>query len=305
MKNAIHRRKKKDLFPLFLNLSLIILCTLFVIPLLLIISASFTNESYLAAGGTIRLIPPEFSAEAYKTAFANTERMLRAYWVTFSQAVLGTFLSCLVAGLVAYPLSRSNFRFKKPITAMIFFTMLYSAGMIPNYLVYSKMYHITNTYWVYVLPGITGGAWNTLVYRTFFKGIPESLFESAHLDGAKELTVFFRIVVPLSKPVFASLGFMTLVGKWNNYTTSMIYIRNEELYTLQYLLQRIIEQSEFLKNLASMGLNTGNVQMTTAALPSESLRFALCVVAAGPMLVVFPFFQKYFSKGLTIGAVKG
>lgn len=98
---------------------------------------------------------------------------------------------------------------------------------------------------------------------------------------------------------------MTLVGKWNNYTTSMIYIRNEELYTLQYLLQRIIEQSEFLKNLASMGLNTGNVQMTTAALPSESLRFALCVVAAGPMLVVFPFFQKYFSKGLTIGAVKG
>lgn len=305
MKNAIHKRKKTDVFPLILNICLVILCALFVIPLLLIISASLTSESYLASGGAIKLIPPEFSSEAYKSAFANAERMFRAYWVTFSQAVLGTFLSCLVAGLIAYPLSRSNFRFKKPITAMVFFTMLYSAGMIPNYLVYSKMYGITNSYWVYILPGITGGAWNTLVYRTFFKGIPESLFESAHLDGAGELTVFFKIVVPLSKPVFASLGFMTLVGKWNNYTTSMIYIRNEELYTLQYLLQRIIEEAEFLKNLANMGINTGNVQLSTAALPNESLRFALCVVAAGPMLIVFPFFQKYFSKGLTIGAVKG
>lgn len=305
MKNTIQKRKKIDAFSVILNISLVAMCALFVIPLMLIISASLTSEGYLASGGSIKILPPEFSFEAYKSAFANTERMLRAYWVTFSQAILGTFLSCLVAGLIAYPMSRSNFRFKKPITMMVFFTMLYSAGMIPTYLVYSKMYHITNTYWVYILPGITGGAWNTLVFRTFFKGLPESLFEAAHLDGAGELKVFFKIVLPLSKPVFASLGFMSLVNRWNSYTTSMIYIRDEKLYTLQYLLQRIIEQSEFLKNLANMGINTGNVQISTASLPSESLRFALCVVAAGPMLLVFPFFQKYFSKGLTIGAVKG
>jgi len=305
MNNPIQKRKKIDAFSVILNVSLIALCALFVIPLMLIISASLTSESYLASGGAIKIIPPEFSFEAYKSAFANTERMLRAYWVTFSQAVLGTFLACLVGSLIAYPMSRSHFRFRKPITMMVFFTMLYSAGMIPNYLVYSKMYHITNSYWIYILPGITGGAWNTLVFRTFFKGLPESLFEAAHLDGAGELRVFFKIVLPLSKPVFASLGFMTLVGKWNNYTTSMIYIRDEKLYTLQYLLQRIIEQAEFLKNLANTGINTGNVQISPADLPSESLRFALCVVAAGPMLLVFPFFQKYFSKGLTIGAVKG
>lgn len=297
-------KKKVDLFNVILNLLLILLAACFVIPLLLIVSASFTSEEYLKSGGAITLFPREFSVMAYRMAFANVERMVRAYVVTFSQAAIGTLLAGIIAGMVAYPLSRTNFRFRKPITGFIFFTMLFNAGMIPTYLVYSQMYHITNTFWVYILPGITGGAWNTLVYRTFFKGIPESLFESAHLDGARELTIFYKIVVPLSKPVFASLGFMTLVQKWNSYTTSMIYIRNENLYTLQYLLQRIIEESEFLNSLKSGALDIG-ISIDTSNLPGESMRFALCIIAAGPMLVVFPFFQKYFSKGLTIGAVKG
>lgn len=144
-----------------------------------------------------------------------------------------------------------------------------------------------------------------MVYKTFFAGLPESMFESAHLDGAKELTIFSRIVVPLSKPVFASIGFMTLVGKWNDYSTSMIYIRDENLYTLQYLLQRLNNEAQFLKNLASTAAQLSNIPVDTSSLPAESLKFALCVIAAGPMLVVFPFFQKYFAKGLTIGAVKG
>lgn len=299
------KKKKIDVFNIVLHIGLILLCACFVVPLLLIISASFTSESYLNSGGAIGLFPHEFTTKAYQAAFANTERMVRAYVVTFSQAVIGTVLACVVSGMIAYPMSRTNFRFRGFVTGFVFFTMLFGASTIPTYLVYSKMYHISNTYWVYILPGISGGAWNTLVYRTFFKGIPESLFESAHLDGAPELTVFFKIVVPLSKPAFASLGFMTLVGKWNNYTTSMIYIRNEKLYTLQYLLQRIIEESEFLKNLKNLEVNMGNVSIDPNSLPGDSMRFALCVIAAGPMLLVFPFFQKYFSKGLTIGAVKG
>lgn len=181
--------------------------------------------------------------------------------------------------------------------------MLFNAGMIPNYLVFAKWYRISNTFWVYILPGITGGAWNTMVFRTFFKGLPESLFESAHLDGARELQIFFRIVLPLSTPVFASIGFMTLVGRWNDYTTSMIYIRDDNLYTLQYLLQRLMTEAQFLKNLSQTAM--GNVVLDTNNMPSETLKYALCIVAAGPMLVIFPFFQKYFSQGLTIGAVKG
>ena len=235
------KKRKKSAFNIVLHVFFILMCACFVIPLILIVSASFTSESWLTSGNGFSLIPREFTTSAYQTAFQNRARMIRAYLVTFAQAGLGTLIACVIAGMAAYPLSRSNFRFRKPVTVIIFFTMLFSAGMIPNYIVYSRYYGISNTFWVYILPGMAGGAWNTMVFRTFFKGLPESLFESAHLDGARELTVFFKIVVPLSTPVFASLGFMTLVGKWNDYTTSMIYIREENLYTLQYLLQRLME----------------------------------------------------------------
>ncbi len=297
------RKKKIKPFDIALHGFFILMCACFVIPLMLVVSASFTSEAWLTSGKGFSLFPKEFTTAAYQSAFANTERMVRAYIVTFAQAALGTVLSCIIAGMAAYPLSRSNFRFRKPVTVLIFFTMLFSAGMIPNYIVFSKYYGINNSFWVYILPGITGGAWNTMVFRTFFKGLPESLFESARLDGANELTIFFRIVTPLSTPVFASIGFMSLVTRWNNYTTSMLYIKDEDLYTLQYLLQRLMNEAAFLKNLASMEL--GSIDVSQLNAPSESLKFALCVIAAGPMLVIFPFFQKYFSQGLTIGAVKG
>ena len=297
------KKRKKSAFDIVLHVFFILMCACFVIPLILIVSASFTSESWLTSGNGFSLIPREFTTSAYQTAFQNRARMIRAYLVTFARAGLGTLIACVIAGMAAYPLSRSNFRFRKPVTVIIFFTMLFSAGMIPNYIVYSRYYGISNTFWVYILPGMAGGAWNTMVFRTFFKGLPESLFESAHLDGARELTVFFKIVVPLSTPVFASLGFMTLVGKWNDYTTSMIYIREENLYTLQYLLQRLMEEAAFLRGLSQSAM--GNVNLSIADMPNESLKFAMCVIAAGPMLVVFPFFQKYFSQGLTIGAVKG
>ena len=286
------KKRKKRAFDIVLHVFFILMCACFVIPLILLVSASFTSESWLTSGNGFSLIPREFTTSAYQTAFQNRARMIRAYLVTFAQAGLGTLIACVIAGMAAYPLSRSNFRFRKPVTVIIFFTMLFSAGMIPNYIVYSRYYGISNTFWVYILPGMAGGAWNTMVFRTFFKGLPESLFESAHLDGARELTVFFKIVVPLSTPVFASLGFMTLVGKWNDYTTSMIYIREENLYTLQYLLQRLMEEAAFLRGLSQSAM--GNVNLSIADMPNESLKFAMCVIAAGPMLVVFPFFQKYF-----------
>ncbi len=297
------KKKKIKGFDIVLHGYFIVMCACFVIPLMLVVSASFTSESWLVSGNGFSLFPKEFTLAAYKTAFANTERMVRAYFITFTQAAVGTILSCVIAGMVAYPLSRSNFRFQKPVTVLIFFTMLFHAGMIPNYLVFTRYYGIDDSFWVYILPGITGGAWNTMVFRTFFKGLPESLFESAEIDGAGDFTIFFKIVVPLSKPVFASIGFMTLVAKWNDYTTSMIYIKDESLYTLQYLLQRLMNEAAFLKNLSSMEL--GVLDITAMQSPNESLKYALCVIAAGPMLLVFPFFQKYFSKGLTVGAVKG
>ncbi len=297
------RKKKTSTVDVLLHVYFIFMCACFVIPLMLIVSASLTSEAWLTSGNGFSIFPKDFTLAAYKSAFANTERMVGAYVVTIAESVLGTILSCIVAGMVAYPLSRTNFRFKMPITMFIFFTMLFSAGMIPEYIVFSKYYNLNDTFWVYILPFMTGGAWNTMVFRTFFKGLPEALFESAKIDGASELRIFFNIVTPLSKPVFASIGFMTLVSRWNDYMTSMIYIKDESLYTLQYLLQRLMNEAAFLKNLATMDL--GAIDLTQMQAPNESLKFALCIIAAGPMLLIFPFFQKYFSQGLTVGAVKG
>lgn len=300
---GVRNVERKSLFPVFLHLFFILMSACFVLPLVVVISASFTSEEWLNAGHGLSLIPHNFTTAAYQAVFSNAERIIRAYGVTIAQAFLGTAISCVIAGMAAYALSRSNFQFRKVLTGVIFFTMLFSAGMIPTYIIYSKYYGISNTFWIYILPGMAGGAWYTMVFRTFFKSLPESLFESAHLDGASELTIFFRIVVPLSTPVFASVGFMILVAKWNDYTTSMIYIREEDLYTLQYLLQRMMDEAKFLKSLSQSVM--GNIMLNTQNTPSETLRYAMCVVAAGPMLLIFPFFQKYFSQGLTIGAVKG
>lgn len=295
-------KKKISVFSVVLNLFFVLVSLCFILPMLMTIAASFSDESKLLANG-FGILPRGFTPQAYRSAFANVGRMVQAYVVTIAQAAIGTALSCVIAGMAGYSLSRSNFRFRKVVTGYIFFTMLFSAGMIPTYIVFSRYYHINNTFWVYILPGITGGAWNTMVFRTFFKGLSESLFESAYLDGATELKIYSRIVIPLSKPVYASLGFMTLVGKWNDYTTSMIYIRDENLYTLQYLLQRLMNETEFLKQLIAKG--AANLAADASATSSETLKYALCVVAAGPMLVAFPFFQKYFSRGIMIGAVKG
>lgn len=304
MKSELKKKRKISVFDIILHSFFILMCLCYILPLMLVVSASFTSEEVLTSASGFSLFPREFTLEAYISAWGNGDAMIRAYGVTAAQAFIGTFLSCIVAGMIAYAISRSNFRFRGIITGIVFFTMLFSAGMIPTYIVYSKYYGLNDNFLVYILPGIAGGAWNTMVYRTFFKGLPESLFESARLDGARELTIFYKIVVPLSTPVFASIGFMTLVSKWNNYATSMIYIRDDKLYTLQYLLQRLMKEAEFLNQLA----NNPDISLDPSMigeLPAESLKYAMCVIAAGPMLFAFPFFQKYFSRGLTIGAIKG
>lgn len=304
MKSKLKKKRKISVFDIVLHSFFILMCLCYILPLILVISASFTSEKVLTGASGFSLFPRDFTLDAYISAWGNGSKMIRAYGITAAQAFIGTFLCCIVAGMIAYAISRSNFRFKGVITWIVFFTMLFSAGMIPTYIVYSKFYGLNDNFLVYILPGITGGAWNTMVYRTFFKGLPESLFESARLDGARELTIFYKIVVPLSTPVFASIGFMTLVGKWNNYSTSMVYIRDDSLYTLQYLLQRLMNEAEFLKQLA----NNPDISLDLSMIgepPAESLKYAMCVIAAGPMLFAFPFFQKYFSRGLTIGAIKG
>ena len=181
--------------------------------------------------------------------------------------------------------------------------MLFSGGLIPTYILNTQVLNLGDSIWVYILPTLASG-FHIIVFRTFFQTLPASLIESAKIDGAGELRIFFKIILPLSKPVFATVSLLILLIKWNDWNTSLIYIRNKDLFTLQFLLQRILREIEFVKNM-SVNMPTGIELSQLNNTPAETMRFAMCVIAAGPMLLAFPFFQKYFVKGLTVGAVKG
>lgn len=275
---------------------------LFILPFVLIISASFTNEQSLISEG-YKLIPSHFSTEAYRYVFKNPQQLLDSYKITIFYSLTATFFGVIVMAMLAYPLSKPNYRYKKPVTFFIFFTMLFSGGLIPSYIWITRYLHLGDTVWVYILPNLVN-AFHVIVIRTFFQGLPQSLTEAAKIDGMSELMIFFKIVIPLSKPVIATISLLTLLARWNDWNTALIYIKSTNLYSLQYLLQKILREVEFVKNMAESTPIAG-IDMDATQLPSETIRFAMCMVAAGPMLVVFPFFQKYFAKGLTVGAVKG
>lgn len=304
-KDSIFRKGNRYKIPM--HIFLISFSLLFILPFVMVISISFSSEEAITSStGGYSMLPREFTTEAYEIAFANPEEIGYAYVVTIFTSVVGTVVALVSAGMTGYVLSRTNFRYRKFVTFVVFFTMLFGGGTIPTYIVYTKYYHLADTLWIYILPSLAGGAWNILMIRTFCSSIPESLFESAKIDGAKEFSIFFKIVVPLCKPVLASVGFLALLGRWNDWQTSLVYIRDWHLYTIQYYLQRILNDAEFLKTVASdSSIRSDMLEGMLVDQPIETLKYALCVIAAGPMLLVFPFFQKYFEKGMVVGAVKG
>ncbi len=294
--------KKIKTSRVLINLFFCLSSLLFILPFVLIIAASFTKESSLVSEG-YKLIPSEISLEAYRYVFRSPQQLLDSYKITIIYSVVATFLGVIVMSMLAYPLSRPNYKYKKIVTFFIFFTMLFSGGLVPTYIWLTRYLHMGDTIWVYILPFLVN-AFHVIVIRTFFQGLPSALMESAKIDGASELQTFFKIVLPLSKPVIATISLLTLLARWNDWNTALIYIKSTKLYSLQYLLQKILREAEFVKNMAESSPVAG-IDFNASNLPSITIRFAMCMVAAGPMLVVFPFFQKYFAKGLTVGAVKG
>ncbi len=293
--------KKKKKFPkgqLALHIFFIFMVAAYLFPFLMVVAVSFTSEASLVKDG-YRLIPGEFSLSAYRMVFSDMTQMLRSYATTITFTAAATALSVLVMGVMAYPLSRPNYKLGRAISLFVLFTMLFNAGMVPSYLLIVKYLHLNNTIWVYILPGLIS-AYNLMIIRTNYKSLPNELIEAAKIDGANELYICFKIVMPLCKPVLASIGFLFLVAKWNDWNTSLLYITDPKLYSLQYLLQRILREAQYLKQLADTGQLMGG-----EVFPTESFRYAMAMVAAGPVLCVFPFFQKYFTKGMTLGGVKG
>ncbi len=293
--------KKFKISRILIHAFFIIACITYIVPMLYVISISFSSQKDLTEFG-YQIIPHNWSLEAYKYIFRNPTQLLDSYKTTVIFSLVGSFGGLVIMSMAAYPLSRQSFTLKRPMSLFIFFTMLFNGGLIPTYILNTQYLGLGNSIWIYILPGLVS-AWYIIILRTFFSQLPQALVESAKLDGASELCIFFRIILPLSKPVLATVLLMTLLAKWNDWYTTLIYIRDQELYSLQYMLQRILREVEFIKSISSGEVGAGIIMETDV--PTEPVRYALLMVAAGPMLVVFPFFQKYFTKGLTVGSVKG
>lgn len=281
------------------NCILAIVSLLCIIPFILVLSISFTGEESLAWYG-YQLIPKDFSIEAYRYIFSDPSQIIQSYMVTIASTVIGTFLSVLIMALLAYPLSRPDYKAKTAVSFYVFFTMLFSGGLIPSYILITQYLHLKDSFLVLILPGMVI-PFHVILLRTFFQQLPTELFDAAKIDGCSELQVLYKIVLPLSTPVFATVALLGALIRWNDWYTCLLYINDDRLITLQYLLQRIMKNVELIKTqMTNMPPNVAAIK-----LPTESVRMALAVVVSGPMLLVFPFFQKYFAKGLTVGSVKG
>lgn len=276
-----------------------------ILPVVLILSVSLTNEHSLLANG-YRFIPESISTLAYTYLWKDISVMARAYGVTTFVTVVGAGLHVLLTAMYAYPLSRKDFPFKSFFSVIVLITMLFSGGLVPSYIVMVNVLHLKNTIWALILPNLMSG-FNIFMVRTFFKqSIPDELIESAKIDGASEWRILFQIVLPLALPVLATIGLFSTIGYWNNWFNALLYISDKNLYTLQFIMQQALLRLEFIRNTLALGGQHLDLARTLEAqVPTDSVRMALVISATGPIILAYPFFQKYFIKGLTIGSVKG
>lgn len=301
------KRKKRDynaISPIW-NVLFNIIVGLFafscVFPFLFVIMISLTDERTLALEG-FSLWPSQFSTEAYRYIFQAGNDLLISFGVTLSVTVIGTLLTLALVTTYAYALSRKSFEFRGFFSFLAFFTMLFSGGMVPGYIVMTQFLHLQNTIWALILP-LSLSAFSIIVMRTFFQTtVPDEVIESAKIDGAGEFRAFFSIVLPISLPGIATIGLFSALGYWNDWFNALLYYNKPELTPpLQYLLMRIEKNMDFLTQNAKY---LGNFD-AAAALPTETVRMAMVVLATLPIVMAYPFFQRYFVQGLTVGSVKG
>ena len=265
------------------------------IPFLLVLGSSFTAERALTQNG-YNIWPSEFSLDAYKLVFVSGD-IPQAYLITVGTTIVGTFFSMVFTCGAAYAMSVKNFKSRGVLALFIYFTMLFNGGLVANYLLTTKFLHLQNNILV-LLPSFCN-AWNILLMRNFFSGIPASLAESAKIDGANDITILIKIIIPISLPGIATIGLFYALTYWNEWYNAMLYIEDSAKYPLQYFLQQMVNKAN-AEILVSQGITVDMAEM-----PSESIKMATAVVATGPIILVYPFVQKYFVQGLTVGAVKG
>ena len=272
-----------------------------ILPFILIFMASITEEKSLTQYG-YSFFPKQFSLDAYKYLVNQISTVGRAYLTSIGLTVVGTVGNMLLTTMFAYPLSREDFKYRGIFAFILFFTMLFNGGIVPSYMVWTRLLHIKDTYFALLLPNLLMGAFNVLLVRNYYKSnIPASIVESAQLDGAGELTIFWKIMLPLSVPVNVTVGLFAGLAYWNDWTNALYYIDNTKYYGIQNMLMRIMEDITFLTS----GQASRVVDTSAITVPSVGMRMALAVIGILPILVLYPFLQKYLIKGIVVGAVKG
>ncbi|MDR1060025.1 MAG: carbohydrate ABC transporter permease [Clostridiales bacterium] len=271
-----------------------------VLPFVLVLVTSFTSEAALMRHGYTFFIK-EFSLEAYRLAFRNPQRILWAYRNTVCATAVGSTLAVLIATMTGYVLQRKDFPQRNKFSLFFFFTTLFNGGLVPTYILCARYLKFRNNYIALVLP-LMFSVWNMIIAKSYIKSIPFEITESAKVDGANDVLIFYRLILPLCKPLIATLGLFSALAYWNDWYNTLLYITKEERMSLQYFLQEMINSIQALKNLVSIG---ATVDASLVSLPQETLKMGMTVITTGPIILLYPFVQRYFVKGLTIGAVKG
>ena len=307
-KNVKYRERNQISTPANLLLHAVFICAAVftIVPLWIVIAASLTQEQALVLNG-YRFWPSEFSTKAYEFLFlSGGGGVAVAYKNTIIATVCGTVLCTVSVGLFAYPISRPDFRYRRLFTFFSFFAMLFNAGTVAFYIMCAQVLHINNSIFALFLPLSFSSYW-VIVMRTFYRAnVPDSIIESARIDGAGEWRTLLQIVAPLAVPGFATVALFAAVGVWNNFFNCMLLVNQRQYYNLNYTIYEILLSVQMLKEMASQSGAAGAAGVSGLAdMPSESFRMAMAVVTMGPIVLAYPFFQRYFLKGLTIGAVKG
>ncbi len=291
----------KPLSNLLFSILFAVLAFVSIFPLLLVFMISISSEDSIRQLG-YSLIPMEFSAKAYEFLWNERDTIINAFFVSALVTVAGTVIGVAITTMLGYSISRPDFKLKGILTWVVFIPMIFNGGMAASYVVNSSLFQLGNTLYILILPLLIS-SFNVIICKTFFRTtIPDSIIESAKIDGASQMTIFTKIIVPISKPVYATLGLFLSFGYWNDWFLASLYLSDTKLFSLQAMLNNMIKQLDYIANNPAVGVS---LQEYKRNMPSESVRMAIAVIIVIPIACAYPFFQKYFIKGLTVGSVKG
>lgn len=290
-------------FQVIGNIIMVILSAMAILPMLLMLISSLTSNEALVRNG-YSFWPEEWSLEAYAYIFGTGNSVVHAYGISVVLTAVGTLCSLVITTLLAYALSKKGLPGKGVLTFYVFFTMLFNGGLVPTYMNYTNTFGLKNTFWGLLVPGLLANGFNILLMKSYFvTGVPDELLEAAYIDGATEFKTFYKIALPLAKPIVATIGLFAGIAYWNDWQNGYIYLtKRTDLYSIQNLLNRMIQNIQFLTQSAS---NISNASVGLSTIPAVSVRMAMAVVGILPIIIIYPFIQNNFVKGITLGGVKG